>query len=98
MSDFIGNDLSDAIKRKKAKRVYYALTFDNIEKTTFQTEKKDQTNAENSALPKQNVRSTKEIFTKQYNVEKGQRTADHIRIQQLKDQEQRMQLKRNSWN
>ena len=41
------------------------------------------------------MRSTKEISLPKYNA--NERIPDHIRFQQIKDEQQRKQLERDSW-
>lgn len=88
VSDYLGNDLSDPNKRKNAKRVYYALQLENSEKTTFYNEKTKE-------IPTQNMRKTKEISLPKYNA--NERIPDHIRIEQIKQEQQRKQMQRDSW-
>ncbi|WP_299213538.1 hypothetical protein [uncultured Dokdonia sp.] len=89
VADYIGNNLSDPKQRKLAKRVYYSLLLDNSEKTTFQTEKNDQNKT-------QELLTTKEINYKKYSA--NERIPDHIRIQRIKDEQERKQIQRDSWN
>ena len=88
VSDYLGNDLSDPNKRKNAKRVYYALQLENSEKTTFYNEKTKE-------IPTQNMRKTKEISLPKYNA--NERIPDHIRIEQIKQEQQQKQMQRDSW-
>ena len=88
VSDYLDNDLTDPFKRKKAKRVYYALQLENSEKTTFYNEKTKE-------IPTQNLRTTKEISLPKYNV--NERIPDQIRIEQLKQEQQLKQMQRDSW-
>jgi len=96
VTDHIGNDLEAPERRKRAKRVYYSLVLDNVEKTTFYNEKTKEE-------PPQFMRTTKEISLPKYNAEnekpeqKGLLT-DKQRIEQLIEQERRKQLQRDSWN
>lgn len=87
-SDHIGNILSNPKQRKQAKRVYYALVQDNPENSALYNEK----TKENTT---QNMRTTKEISLPKYNA--NQRIPDHIRIEQIKQEQQRKQMQRDSW-
>lgn len=88
VSDYTGNDLSNPITRKKAKRVYYSLVLENQGKTTFN-------NAKTKEIPPQELHSTKEISLPKYSV--NERIPDHIRIEQIKQEQQRKQFQRDSW-
>lgn len=88
VSDYLDNDLTDPNKRKKAKRVYYALQLKNSEKTTFYNEKTKE-------IPTQIVHPTKEISLPKYNA--NERIPDHIRLEQIRQQQQRKQMQRDSW-
>ena len=76
------------VKRKQAKRVYYALPVGNTEKTAFYNEKTKE-------IPPQKLLSTKEISLPKYKA--NERIPDHIRYEQIKQQEERKQLERDSW-
>lgn len=87
------NNLNDPLKRKKAKRVYYALVLENTEKNTLYNEKTKE-------KPTQNLLITKEISLPKYTAQ--ERVPDHIRIEQirrekLKKQEMDKQKERDSW-
>lgn len=88
VSDYLGNDLTDPVKRKQAKRVYYALPVQNTEKTAFYNEKTKKSTSQ--ALP-----ATKEISLPKYKA--NERIPDHIRYEQIKQQEERKQFQRDSW-
>jgi len=88
VSDYHGNDLTDPVKRKQAKRVYYALPVQKAEKTTFYNEKTKE-------KPPQPLLTTKEISLPKYSA--NERIPDHIRYQQIKQQEELKQLERDSW-
>lgn len=88
VTDYLNNDLTDPYKRKKAKRVYYALQLKNSEKTTFYNEKTKE-------IPTQNFRPTKEISLPKYNA--NERIPDHIRLEQIRQEQQRKQMQRDSW-
>ena len=93
VSDYLNNDLTDPLKRKKAKRVYYSLVLENPEKTTFYNEKTKE-------IPPQNMRTTKEIsLQKEYNVENEQKEmlSDRQRIDRIIEQQKRKQIQRDSW-
>ena len=88
VSDYLNNDLTDPLKRKKAKRVYYSLVLENSEKTTVYNEKTKE-------IPTQNMLITKEISLPKYNA--NERIPDHIRIEQIKQEQHRKQMQRDSW-
>jgi len=88
VTDYLNNDLQNPFKRKKAKRVYYSLLLENQEKTTFYNEKTKE-------IPTQELRSTKEISLPKYNAE--QKIPDNIRIEQIKQEQQRKQMQRDNW-
>lgn len=87
-TDYLNNDLTDPYKRKKAKRVYYSLSLEYQEKTTFY-------NAKTKEIPTQNMRSTKEISLPKYNA--NERIPDHVRLEQIRMEQERKQLQRDSW-
>lgn len=82
------NDLTNPSERKYAKRIYYALNLFLHEKTTNY-------NAQNDKRQTQELRTTKETFLQKYPANK--RMPDHVRIQQIFDEQQRMQNKRDEW-
>lgn len=88
VSDYLDNDLTDPLRRKKTKRVYYSLMMENAEKTALYNEKTNE-------IPTQNMRFTKEISLPKYNA--NERIPDHIRIEQIKQEQMRKQLQRDSW-
>jgi hypothetical protein len=88
VSDYLNNDLTDPFKRKKAKRVYYSLLQENQEKTAFYNEKTKE-------IPMQELRSTKEISLPKYNAD--EKIPDNIRIEQIKQEQQRKQIQRDNW-
>ncbi|QTD36420.1 hypothetical protein JL193_09640 [Polaribacter batillariae] len=88
VTDYLNNDLTDPFQRKKAKRVYYALILENQEKTTFYNEKTKE-------IPPQELRSTKEISLPKYNA--NERIPDQIRMEQIKQEQQRKQMQRDNW-
>lgn len=88
VSDYLDNDLTDPLRRKKAKRVYYSLIMENAEKTALYNEKTNE-------IPTQNMRFTKEISLPKYNA--NERIPDHIRIEQIKQEQMRKQIQRDSW-
>ena len=92
VSDYLNNDLTDPLKRKKAKRVYYSLVLENSEKTTFYNEKTKE-------IPTQNMRTTKEISLPKYNVENEQKEmlTDRQRIDRIIEQQKRKQMQRDGW-
>ncbi|WP_335974041.1 hypothetical protein [Gaetbulibacter jejuensis] len=87
-SDYTGVNLSSPQQRKQAKRVYYALVQDNHENSALYNEK----TKENTT---QNMRTTKEISLPKYSA--NERIPDHIRIEQIKQEQQRKQMQRDSW-
>jgi hypothetical protein len=88
VTDYLNNDLTDPFLRKKAKRVYYALLLENQEKTTLYNEKTKE-------IPPQELRSTKEISLPKYSA--NERVPDSFRIEQIKRQQERMQVQRDNW-
>ena len=88
VTDYLDNDLQDPFKRKKAKRVYYALILENQEKTTFYNEKTKE-------IPTQELRSTKEISLPKYHA--NERIPDQIRMEQIRQEQQRKQMQRDNW-
>ena len=88
VTDYLNNDLTDPYKRKKAKRVYYAPLLENQEKNTFY-------NAKTKEIPTQNLHSTKEISLPKYNA--NERIPDHIRLEQIRQEQHRKQMQRDSW-
>lgn len=88
-TDYLGNNLNDPIKRKKAKRVFYSIILDNPEISALQTEKNDKTKP-------QNLRTTKEISL-QKEFAPNERIPDHLRINEIKDEQQRKQIQRDGW-
>jgi len=93
VTDYIGNSLQDPVKRKTAKRVYYSPVLENSEKTTFNNAKTKENDRINCGLQKKF--NTKE-YTAKYE-QKGKLT-DRERYEQIKLQQQRKQLQRDSWN
>ncbi len=87
-SDHIGNILSNPQQRKQAKRVYYSLILDKPENFALYNEKTKINHT-------QKMRSTKEISLPKYNA--NERIPDHIRIEQIKQEQERKQLQRDSW-
>jgi hypothetical protein len=87
LSDYSGNTLTTPKQRKQAQRIFYSIT-NNIENNTLTKAKNDQTKA-------QILRPTKEISLPKYNV--NERIPDQIRIEQIKYEQQRKQMQRDSW-
>lgn len=87
-SDHIGNILSNPQQRKQAKRVYYSLILDKPEIFALYNEKTKENHT-------QKMRSTKEISLPKYKA--NERIPDHIRIEQIKQEQERKQLQRDSW-
>lgn len=87
-SDYTGAILSNPQQRKQAKRVYYTLNLDNPEKTALY-------NAKTKENTTQNLRSTKEISLPKYNA--NERMPDHVRLEQIRQEQQRKQMQRDSW-
>lgn len=88
VTDKTGNNLNDPQKRKFAKQVFYSPIPSINAKTTLYKVKKDKRKP-------QNMRTTKEISLQKYNPQ--EKIPDHIRIQQLQEEEQRKQIQRDSW-
>ena len=81
--------LASAIKqqRKQAQRIFYSIT-NNTENNTLTNAKNDQTKA-------QNLRPTKEISLPKYNAK--DKIPDNVRIEQIKQEQQRKQMQRDNW-
>ncbi|MBB3123328.1 hypothetical protein FHS04_000825 [Mesoflavibacter sabulilitoris] len=88
VTDYLGNDLKEPFLRKKTKRVYYSIHLNNSEKNALNNEKTKE-------IPTQNLRSTKEISLPKYNA--NERIPDHIRIEQIKQEQELKQIKRDNW-
>jgi Mn-dependent DtxR family transcriptional regulator len=88
VTDYTGSSLNNPTERKKAKRVYYSIVVDNLEKIALQTEKNDQ-------IKPQDLRTTKETFLQNYNAENA--SPDQKRIKEILEQEQRKQVQRDRW-
>jgi hypothetical protein len=97
------NNLSDPLKRKKAKRVYYSLVLENNptnENSTFYSENNTHYNEKTTEKTPQNLLITKEISLPKYNA--IERIPDHIRIEQIrqeriKKEQTEKQRERDSW-
>lgn len=97
------NNLSDPLRRKKAKRVYYSLVLESTpttEESTFYSKKNTLYNEKTKEKTSQNLLITKEISLPKYSV--MERVPDHVRIEQirrekLKKQEMDKQKERDSW-
>ena len=95
VSDDHGNPLSDPQERNKAKRLFYAPIAQYNAETAYNNEKNDQNKA-------QNLRSTKEIFTKEKSsaetAQGREILTDSQRLNQIREEEQNKQIyKRDSW-
>ena len=88
LTDDTGKSLHDPQQRKRANRIYYALTTQHPAKTTDTTER-------NNKKPTQISHSTKEIFTKEYNA--NERIPDQVRMEQINQEQQRKQMQRDNW-
>ncbi|WP_335973200.1 hypothetical protein [Gaetbulibacter jejuensis] len=88
VTDYLGKDLTDPFLRKKTKRVYYSINLDNCEKDAFYNEKTKENHT-------QKMRSTKEISLPKYNA--NERIPDHIRIEQIRQEQEQKQIQRDSW-
>lgn len=87
-SDHIGSILSNPQQRKHAKRVYYSLILENHENFALYNEKTKKNHT-------QKMRSTKEISLPKYNA--NERIPDHIRMQQIIQEETQKQTRRDNW-
>ncbi len=87
LTDYLGNKLITPKQRKHAQRIFYTIT-NNSENNALTHAKNDKTKA-------QILRPTKEISLPKYNA--NERIPDHIRIQQIKDEEQKKQVQRDRW-
>ena len=88
VTDYHGNSLTDPQKRKFAKQVFYSINLNSNANTTINKAKKEKTKP-------QVLRSTKDISLQKYSAEN--KIPDHIRIGQIKEEEQNKQILRDSW-
>ena len=91
LTDEQGNSLHEPQKRKRAKRIYYGLIAQTTVENAHNKAKYDKTSP-------QSLQTTKEIYLQNSSKQNSeQRTPDHIRIQQIKEEQQRKQIQRDSW-
>lgn len=88
LTDDNGNLLHNPQQRKRANRIYYALTTPTTAKNAFYNEK-------NKKKPSQALPATKEISIPKYKA--NERMPDHIRIRQILQEEKEKQYKRDNW-
>ncbi|WP_299111952.1 hypothetical protein [uncultured Winogradskyella sp.] len=89
VTDEQGNSLHDPQKRKRAKRIYYGLIDQTQAQTAFNS-------AQNHKNKTQFQPTTKESSTKEkYNV--NERLTDKQRMQQILQNEEEKQIKRDDW-
>ncbi|WP_188375365.1 hypothetical protein [Winogradskyella haliclonae] len=93
VTDHTGNSLQDPVRRKTAKRVYYSPVLENAEKTAFYNAKTKENDCNSYGLQK---KFNTKAYTATYE-QKGKLT-DRQRYEQIKLQQQRKQLQRDSWN
>lgn len=96
------NSLSDPVKRKQSKRLYYSPVAQNTAENAYNNEKNDQNNAGKNQGPKHFFPATKEILTKERSsAETSQvteRITDRQRLNQIREEEQNNQIyKRDGW-
>jgi len=87
LTDYSGLPLNTPNQRKQAQRIFYSIVH-NVENTTL-------TNAKFDPTRTQNLRPTKEISLPRYNA--NERMPDHIRMQQILQEEAQKQAKRDNW-
>jgi hypothetical protein len=87
LTDYSGNPLITPKQRKQAQRIYYSIV-DNYENNASRNAKYDKTKA-------QNLRPTKEISIPKYDA--NERMPDHIRMQQIIQEESQKQTRRDNW-
>ncbi len=88
VTDQYSNNLRSPHLRKQAKKVYYALNpMTNADTAPY--------NAKSDKTKPQKLQGTKEISLQKYSA--NERIPDHIRIGQIKDEEQKKQIQRDSW-
>jgi hypothetical protein len=102
VTDDHGNSLSDPVKRKQSKRLYYSPIAQNNAENAYNNEKNDQNNAGKNQGPKHFFPATKETLTKEISsagtLQGTQRLTDGQRLNQIKEQEQNNQIfKRDGW-
>lgn len=87
LTDYTGKPLNTPNQRKQAQRIFYAIV-QNSENNNLTNAKFDQTRT-------QILRPTKEIPLPKYNAH--ERMPDHIRMQQILQEEAQKQAKRDNW-
>lgn len=89
LTDFLGNQLHTPKARKQAQRIFYSINSNNPESFA-------NTHAKIYKTKAQNLRPTKEIQIPKYNA--NERMPDHVRMQQIIQEEQVKQERRDNWN
>ncbi|WP_299223159.1 replication protein [uncultured Psychroserpens sp.] len=89
LTDDYGNILNNPQRRKNAKRIYYALKTNNKENSTLYKAKNDKNNGQ--LLP-----TTKDISTKE-KYSANERLTDQERLQEILQNEEEKQVKRDNW-
>lgn len=87
-TDELGKPLNRAEQRKHAKRIFYSVVLDSQANFTPYKAKTDKIKAK---FP----HTTKEILTKKYKA--NERIPDHMRLQQILEEEEKKQTERDSW-
>ncbi len=89
LTNYLGNRLTTPKARKQAQRIFYSINLDKPEIIADTHAKNDKTKA-------QNLRSTKEILIPKYSA--NERIPDHVRMQQILQEEELKQVRRDNWN
>jgi len=75
--------------RKQAQRIFYSINLNKFEIIA-------NTNAKSDTTPTQKLRPTKEILLQKYKA--NEHIPDHERIQQILQEEELKQARRDNWN
>ena len=101
VSDRNHQDISHPHLRKRIKQVYYGLNLKqeipqhkNV-KPTFHSAKNATNQAKTNQTSPQNMRTTKDIFTKKYNA--NERIPDHVRLEEIMQEQEQKQTERDAW-
>ena len=100
ITDDDGNNLSNPTKRKFAKRIYYSPIAPSQANSTHNKEKNAPYKAKRNTKPTQEVPATKENYTKGNEPifsQGAERLTDRQRLNQIKEEQQRKQIQRDSW-
>jgi hypothetical protein len=88
LTDELGQSLHDPEKRKRAKRIFYALVDIPQANTAVN-------NAKNDNIKRKNCLQQEKFHKKKYAA--NERMPDHIRLQQILQEEEEKQIKRDGW-